>query len=144
VININYQRFMSVIIIVAAYIFISCQGPTGVDGDDAFIADTLSPVIEWQFPNNGDSLFTTIEPQDTSIVLSAIATDDNVIRQMVFYCGGYEQKGILVDSATGTYNFDWHYGLYPIGPYPLMARCWDEAGNMSTSRIIQVEVLNFQ
>ncbi len=129
--------------ILIAFGLVGCKGPVGADGEDAFIADTLAPVIEWQVPNNGDTLFTTVEPQDTSIVLSATAQDDNNIWQMVFYVGGFEKNGILVDNSSGTYHFVWHYGLYPLGPYPMMARCWDEAGNMSTTKIIQVEVVNF-
>lgn len=118
-----------------------CKGPTGPDGEDAFIADSESPLTEWHSPRNGDSLYTTEGWQDTSVTLAATATDDKSIWRTVFYIGGLEKRGTLVDSAEGLYNVIWHYGLYPSGPYPLMARCWDEAGNMSTTRIIQVEVV---
>jgi len=129
------------IIALAIILHLGCNGPTGADGEDAFIADSTSPMLVWQSPSNGDTLYSTEESQDTSVALVATAVDENSIWRMVFFIGGFEKKGILIDSAAGSYNVIWNYGLYPVGPYPLMARCWDEAGNMSTTRIVQVEVV---
>ena len=112
---------------------VGCNGPVGPDGDDAFLIDSLSPVIEWISPAQG--LITS----DT-VTLTARATDDHGIWRMVFYIAGFEEVGELVDSAAGIYEYTWIVNTYPDAPYPLMARAWDTSRNMATTPVVLVEI----
>lgn len=112
---------------------IGCMGQTGPDGEDAFLADSLAPQIRWLTPPPGSVI-------DSTVTVSAEATDDQGIWRLVFYIAGFEFQGSLIDSASGVYHYTWHAELFPDGPYPMMARAWDDARNMATTPVIQVEV----
>lgn len=115
-------------------LFISaCQGPTGPNGEDAFLTDSLPPVIEWISPASG------IVISDT-LLLRARVTDDRQLWRMVFYIAGFEQEGVLVDTTDDIYEYVWLASLYPPGPYPVMGRAWDLSRNMSSSPVILLEI----
>lgn len=112
---------------------VGCNGPAGPDGDDSFLIDSLAPLIEWISPDQG------LVTSDT-VIISARATDDKEIWRMVFYIAGFEEVGVLVDSATGIYEHRWAVNTFPDGPYPLMARAWDASRNMATTPVVMVEL----
>ncbi len=136
-IRMNFKIFVFIASIftstIALMIHSGCQGPTGPDGDDSFLQDSLAPEIEWLAPQSG-------EIEADTILLSAKATDDVEIWKMVFFIAGAERQGTLVDTSAGEYQFEWLAYLYPEGPYPLMARAWDKSRNMSTTPVILVEI----
>ena len=125
----------SVVAIFAIFAFtqLGCQGPAGPDGDDAVLADSLAPVLTWLTPEPGLVI-------DNGTTLSAQVSDDQGISQMVFYIAGFEFPGILTDTLTGIYSYEWSARLWPEGPYPLMARAWDSARNSATAPVVIVRV----
>jgi len=139
--NAKYHcRLLHVIFIVITAISlcligISCKGPSGPDGDDAFLIDSLPPQVEWLEPEPG------VVSEDM-LILSAKAKDERGVWRMVFYVGGFEQKGTLIDTTAGIYQYQWLAKLYPEGPYPLMARAWDAARNMATTPVVLVELVH--
>jgi hypothetical protein len=114
---------------------IGCEGPAGPDGDDAYIEDPISPEIEWLNPTAGD----TIIGVDT---LCVSASDNVDILRMVFFIAGREYAGKLIDSTAGLYELPWNTDHWPSGPYPLMARVWDEARNDAETPVIIVHVVH--
>ena len=112
---------------------VGCQGPAGPDGDDAFLSDSLAPVIEWLSPQPGVVI-------DSGATLTAHVTDDRVVWQMLFYIGGLKYDGVLTDSSAGIYSYRWNATRWPEGPYPLMARARDGDRNTSTTPVIIVQV----
>ncbi len=116
---------------VVTLLLFGCTGATGPDGDNAVIADTLAPVIEWLLPESGSDV-------DSIETLSVYARDDQGIRRVVFYIAGWEAEGQLVDSAMALYSYNWDSSDYPIGPYPLVAKAWDVSSNLSTTPVIFV------
>ncbi|MDP8240297.1 MAG: Ig-like domain-containing protein [Candidatus Hatepunaea meridiana] len=119
-------------IIISLWI-IGCEGPTGAPGDNAELADSLAPQIEWISPEPGLVI-------DSAVTLSVRASDDDAVRQMSFYIAGLEFSGILIDSAQGIYEFEWLAKNWEEGPYTLMARVWDRARNCATTPVIFVQV----
>lgn len=115
------------------FLFASCKGPTGPDGTDSFLTDSLPPQIDWISPEPG--LFTT----DT-IILQARVTDDQELWRMVFYIAGFERDGILIDSAESIYAHTWITTNYPEGPYPIMGRAWDVKRNMTSTPVTLIEI----
>ena len=120
---------MSIIIVCLA----GCVGPSGPDGDNAFLQDSMAPTIDWISPEP-DSII------DSSVTLSASVFDDQYVKRMSFYIAGFEFAGSLVDSVEGIYIYEWQALLWPEGPYPLMARAWDDAKNVATTPMILVHV----
>lgn len=110
-----------------------CEGPTGPDGDDAVISDTLAPVVEWIDPPVGLVI-------DTACTFHARAIDDQEIWRMVFYIGGFEFAGSITDSIEGIYSIRWNARLYPQGPYPLLAKAWDSSRNVGSTPVFMVYV----
>ncbi|MCF7811697.1 hypothetical protein K9N50_11985 [bacterium] len=125
----------SALFLIIFMLFLSCEGPSGPDGDDAYIEDPLSPEIEWLNPTAGD----TIIGVDT---LRVSATDNVSILRMAFFIAGREFAGKLVDSTTGLYELSWNTDHWPSGPYPLMARVWDEARNDAETPVIIVHIVH--
>ncbi len=110
---------------------VGCEGAAGPDGDNAFLSDTLAPVVEWIEPLAGAEV-------DSLVTLSIIATDDQAVNRVMFYVAGWEFKAELIDSMSGSYQSTWNSSNYPNGPYPLTAQVWDDARNHSTTPVIVV------
>ena len=110
-----------------------CDGPAGPDGDDAVIADSVAPAVEWIDPPINMVI-------DTAITFQARATDDQGIWKMVFYIGGFEFPGSLTDSITSIYSVHWNARLYPEGPYPLIAKAWDTDRNAGSTPLFMVYI----
>ena len=103
----------------------------GPDGDDAVLADSTAPLIEWIAPEAGTEV-------DGVVILTAYADDDQGIWKMSFYIAGFEVEGVLTDSTGGIYTYSWNTESYREGPYPLMARAKDAARNQSTTPVVIV------
>jgi len=132
----TYNNFLAVIFVSVLLINIfgvGCNGPVGPDGDDSFLIDSISPVIEWISPDQG------LITNDT-VTIAARAADDQEIWRMVFYVAGFEEVGVLIDSVAGIYEHKWIVNTYPDGPYPLMARAWYTSRNMATTPVVLVEL----
>ncbi len=110
-----------------------CRGPAGPDGKDSKLADPLPPQIEWISPAPGVEV-------DTSLLLQVHAADNVGVYRVSFYIAGFEFAAILSDSAAGRYDFLWDAQGYPEGPYPLMARVWDESRQTGTTPVRVIEV----
>lgn len=133
--DLNIRLFRLPVLMVALFATLStqvgCEGPAGTDGDNAFLSDTLAPLIAWIEPLAGIQV-------DSLVTLSLIATDDQEVSRVIFYVAGWEFRGVLVDSTTGLYRTTWNSTHYPGGPYPLMAHAWDDARNLATSPVFVV------
>ncbi len=110
-----------------------CQGPAGPDGDDAVVADSIPPTVVWLAPTQDTTLTTDFD-------LLVRAHDDQNIWRLVFYVGGHDFTGELVDSASGTYRYRWQVRLFPEGPYPLVVQVWDSYRNRGGTQTIHAEV----
>jgi len=111
----------------------ACQGPAGPDGKDSRLTDSLPPQIEWISPEPGVEV-------DSSLLIQVHAFDNIGVYRVSIYIAGFEYAGNLVDTAAGVFSILWESGNFPEGPYPLMARVWDESRQTGTTpvRIIQV------
>jgi hypothetical protein len=139
-ISIHMQREMTKSTGVISLVFVAfsfctilfgCTGVAGPDGDDAVISDTLSPVIKWLLPEAGSEV-------DSIEIISVSATDDQIIRRVVIYIAGWEASAELIDSTLGLYRYNWNSSDFPVGPYPLMAKAWDESSNQSSTPVVLV------
>lgn len=126
-----YRISLSAIIIGVA--LVGCTGPAGPDGDDASVADSLAPRIEWLSPETGAII-------DSAVVLTAIATDDKELWKMIFYIAGFDFNGELIDSVNGVFEYRWDTVHWPEGPYPLMARAWDTARNHTSTQTVLIRI----
>jgi len=118
-------RFLGSVLLTTIAV-ISCKGPAGISGDDAQLADSLPPVIEWITPDAGTVVTSTV-------LLSAQARDDQQIYRVAFFVAGFEFAGTLTDSAQGIYDFNWDASRYPEGPYPLVAMVWDNSRQIGST-----------
>jgi len=112
-----------------------CEGPAGPDGDDSVLDDPVSPKIQWLAPAAGD----TINGVDT---LRVIASDNIKVLSLKFFIAGIECSGSLIDSSAGMYELIWETDHWREGPYPLMARVWDEVRNDAETPVIIVHVVH--
>ena len=126
-------RNVSITFFALAICYLGCQGPAGPDGDDAVLIDSLAPVLTWLTPEPGLAI-------DSAATLSAKVTDDRDVSQMVFFIAGFEFTGTLTDTSSGIYIYEWSARLWPEGPYPLMARAWDDARNSAATPVVIVQV----
>jgi len=110
-----------------------CKGPSGPDGENAFLTDSLAPTIEWISPEPDGMV-------DSSVTLSAKVFDDQGVKRMSFFIANIEFAGSLVDTVEGIYTYEWLSLHWPEGPYPLMARALDDARNVAITPIIFVHV----
>ncbi len=113
---------------------IACQGPSGPDGKDSRLTDSQPPVIDWISPAPGIDV-------DSSLLIQVHASDNIGVYRVSLYIAGFEFAAVLSDSAAGVYSLLWESISYPEGPYPLMARVWDDSRQTGTTpvRIIQVK-----
>ena len=125
--------YVSIFFLVLALCCLGCQGPAGPDGDDSMLSDSLAPVLTWLSPEPDLTI-------DSSAILSAQVVDDQEVSQVVFYIAGFEFPGILADTLSGVYVYEWSARLWPEGPYPLMARAWDVARNSAATPVVIVQV----
>ena len=125
----------SFLIFVLLMLLIGCEGPAGPDGDEAVLDDPVSPEILWLSPTAGD----TINSVDT---LRVIASDNIKVLRLKFFIAGFEYSGSLVDSSAGMYELIWKTDRWLPGPYPLMARVWDDARNDAETPVIIVYVVH--
>lgn len=119
-----------------SWCFGGCQGPAGPDGDNATLADSLPPVVQWLEP-------TAWAVVDSLVELRAKVTDDQGIWRVRFFVAGLEYPGELKDGADSTahiYSYKWHATYFPAGDYPLSARAYDHARNQTTTPEIMVKV----
>jgi len=113
-------------LLTTALFSLSCQGPAGPKGDDAVLADSLPPVIEWISPAAGIQV-------SGMVTLKAAAYDDQGIYRVAFFVSGFEFAGRLTNPDSGFYSADWDATLYPEGPYPLAAMVWDNSRLLGTA-----------
>ncbi len=112
---------------------VACEGPAGPDGKDSRLTDSLPPVIEWIAPAPGVEV-------DSSLLLQVHASDNIGVYRVSIYIAGFEYAGSLTDTAAGVYSLFWDATTFPEGPYPLMARVWDESRQTGTSPVVVIEV----
>ena len=131
-------------IMFATAIFLSaCRGPTGPNGQDAFVPDSLIPVVEWLEPDVDVTV-------DSLVILrikafDRIGLDDGSIAEtfawrISFFIAGDEFAGSLEDSARKIYSYRWNAARYPEAPYPLSAKVWDVTRNTASTPTIVVWV----
>ena len=128
----NAITYLAVILIFFILFASSCYGPTGPDGQDAILSDSLAPVIEWIYPSPGQFNVDTL-------VLRARVIDDQQIWKVIFYTGGFDHQTVILDSTEGIYEYAWPLYLYPTGPYPIMARAWDISRNVAVTPVFIIE-----
>jgi len=129
--------FLLVVWILTASL-LGCAGPAGVDGDNAFLADSLPPVVQWLAP----APWTEI---DSAVELRAKATDDQGVWRLRFYIAGLEYPGKMKDSADSLaqiYSYKWYATYFPASDYPLSARASDASRNHTTTPEIMVKVVH--
>ena len=115
--------FISLIILVW---IVACEGPAGPAGSDAILADSLPPEIEWIQPASGEVI-------DSAVTLIVRASDDQELKQVVFFIAGSEHSDSL-EIDDDLYIYRWDALHWPEGPYPLMARAWDMERNTSRTQ----------
>jgi len=112
----------------------ACEGPAGPAGSDAVLADSLPPVIEWIQPASGEVI-------DSAVTLIVRASDDQELKQVVFYIAGLEYSDSL-EIDNDLYIYRWNTLHWDEGPYPLMARAWDRERNTSRTPDIIIEIVH--
>ena len=96
----------------------------------AGFGDTLAPTVSLTRPFPGATL-------RGSVTVSAAVQDDVEVKRVVFFAGDVQ---LGVDS-TAPYSMDWNTVAWADGPYSIVARAEDLAGNQAAARV-SVAVLN--
>lgn len=93
--------------------------------------DTTPPSVRITYPRNGDTL-------SGSVVVAVDASDDSGVSKVELY-----RNGVLfgVDSDA-PYEFYWDTASDQDGAYTLVAKAYDEAGNVGESSAVSVNVAN--
>jgi len=120
-------------VLLTAMVVASCQGPTGVPGDDSQLTDSLPPTIEWVSPEAGVTV-------SSEVMLSVRAHDDQQVYRVAFFIAGFEFAGSLTDSAQGIYSYTWDASRYPAAPYPLVAMVWDVSRQIGSTPMRMVTI----
>ena len=114
-------------------LLLGCEGPSGLEGSDAVITDSLPPVIEWIEPESGTFI-------DSTVHLKARVTDDQGVLRVSFFVARYEFSGELEDTLNSQYSFTLDLSNWLGGPYPVSARAWDVHRNTTASPDIMITV----
>jgi aqualysin 1 len=98
----------------------------------AGFGDTTAPTISLAVPGQGATVRGRVK-------LTAAVQDDVEVKKVVFFAG----DTLLGSDSTAPYSIDWNTASWPDGPYAIVARGYDLAGNSASARV-SVSVRNKQ
>ena len=94
--------------------------------------DETPPTVALTSPVDGSTV-------DHTITLTADASDDDAVGQVLFYVNGVQVGA----ASVAPYQVDWNTATVPDGPVTLEARALDLTGNLGTSAPITVTVNDY-
>ncbi len=100
------------------------------------VPDTTGPVVTNSTPANGATVNGTVN------VVSTITDDRGVVSNAKLYINGSATGLAMTAGANNTYSYSWNTTSGADGPYTLVVKATDPAGNETTDTTRTVNVLN--
>ena len=102
-------------------------------GGGTYTVDTVAPTVTITAPSNGSTI-----PKGNVSLISVSATDADAVTSVEFYIDG----ALVSTDTTSPYSYSWNTTNVSFGSHTIQARARDPSGNVGSSAIITVSVVD--